>query len=153
MATKRLCLSAPIEYWPPAGAARGQFSAGDNTLVQKAANAEEADEAKKNGPELDIPAEIARRQERLEAIAAAKARLECYRQPISLHVVSVRRGSSALNLEATSGLTQGVTQPGTELVIALGREGKVLAKPRDEKRYPHTVAMVAKLETEQCKAE
>ena len=126
MATKRLCLSAPIEYWPPAGAARGQFSAGDNTLVQKAANAEEADEAKKNEPELDIPAEIARRQERLEAIAAAKTRLECYRQPISLHVVSVRRGSSALNL---------------------------LAKPRDEKRYPHTVAMVAKFETEQCKAE
>lgn len=42
-------------------------------LVQKAAN---ADEAEKNEPELDIPAEIARRQERLAAIAAAQARLE-----------------------------------------------------------------------------
>ena len=42
-------------------------------LVQKAAN---ADEAKKTEPELDILAEIARRQERLTAIAAAKARLE-----------------------------------------------------------------------------
>ena len=42
-------------------------------LVQKAANADEAD---RNAPELDIPAEIARRQERLTAIAAAKARLE-----------------------------------------------------------------------------
>ena len=41
------------------------------------------------------------------------------------------------------------TQPDTELVIALGREGKVLVKPRDAKCYPHTVAMAAKFETEQ----
>lgn len=34
------------------------------------------DEAEKNEPELDIPSEIARRQDRLEAIAAARARLE-----------------------------------------------------------------------------
>ena len=38
--------------------------------------AKAADEADKNEPELDIPAEIARRQNRLDAIAAAKARLE-----------------------------------------------------------------------------
>ena len=44
-----------------------------------------------------------------------------------------------------------ITQPDTELVIALGREGKVLAKPRDAQRYPHTVAMAAKFETEQAK--
>jgi hypothetical protein len=42
-------------------------------LVQKAAH---TDEAEKNEPDLDIPADIARRQERLAAIAAAKARLE-----------------------------------------------------------------------------
>jgi len=35
-----------------------------------------ADEAEKNEPELDIPAELARRQDRLQEIAAAKARLE-----------------------------------------------------------------------------
>jgi hypothetical protein len=35
-----------------------------------------ADEAEKNEPELDIPAEIARRQDRLDAIAAARVRLE-----------------------------------------------------------------------------
>ncbi len=35
-----------------------------------------ADEAERNEPELDIPAEIARRQDRLDAIAAARARLE-----------------------------------------------------------------------------
>lgn len=35
-----------------------------------------ADEAEKNEPELDIPAEIARRQDRLDAIAAARARLQ-----------------------------------------------------------------------------
>lgn len=34
------------------------------------------DEAEKNEPELDLPAEIARRQDRLDAIAAARARLE-----------------------------------------------------------------------------
>ncbi len=45
-------------------------------LVQKAAHADEADEAEKNEPDVDIPAEIARRQERLAAIEAAKARLE-----------------------------------------------------------------------------
>jgi transposase len=38
--------------------------------------AKAADEAEKNEPELDIPAEIARRQDRLQEIAAAKARLE-----------------------------------------------------------------------------
>ena len=44
-----------------------------------------------------------------------------------------------------------VELPGTELVIALGRECKTLAKPRDEKRYPYTTAMAAKFETAQCK--
>ena len=43
------------------------------------------------------------------------------------------------------------TQPHTELLIALGREGKVLAKPGNAKRYPHTVAMAAKFETGQGK--
>lgn len=38
--------------------------------------AKAADEAEKNEPELDVPAEIARRQERLQAIQEARARLE-----------------------------------------------------------------------------
>ena len=42
-------------------------------LLQRA---KAADEAEKNEPEVDIPAEIARRQDRLDAIAAARARLE-----------------------------------------------------------------------------
>ena len=40
------------------------------------AKAKAADQAEKNEPELDIPAEIERRSERLAAIEAAKARLE-----------------------------------------------------------------------------
>ena len=44
------------------------------------------------------------------------------------------------------------SQPTTELVIVLGREGKTLVKPRDEKRYPYTAAMADKFEAEQCKA-
>jgi Transposase DDE domain len=43
------------------------------------------------------------------------------------------------------------SQPTKELVIPLGLEGKTLATPRDEKRYPHTTLMAAKFETEQCK--
>ena len=65
-------------------------------LLQKAAN---TDEAEKNDPDLDIPAELERRQARLAAIEAAK----------------------------------------------------VLVKPRNARRYPHTVAMAAKFETEQGK--
>ena len=38
--------------------------------------AQATDAAEKNEPELDLPAEIKRRQERLQAIEAAKARLE-----------------------------------------------------------------------------
>ena len=42
-------------------------------LLQKAGN---TDEAEKNEADLDIPAELERRQARLAAIEAAKARLE-----------------------------------------------------------------------------
>lgn len=41
----------------------------------------------------------------------------------------------------------------THLVIALGREGKALVKPRDERQYPHTIAMAAKFETVKVKAD
>ena len=215
-------------------------------LVQKATN---ADEAEKNEPELDIPAEIARRQERLVAIAAAKARLEerqrqadsqrgrtqgderrprdkdgkpkagkpykrdfgepepkaqdsftdpesrimkragggfdysfnaqtavdetahiivaaevvntssdVQQLPMVLDVVKANTGATPAQVLADAGYRSEAVmallakeQPATELVIALGREGKMLAKPRDEKRYPHTTAMAAKFETEQCK--
>ena len=43
-----------------------------------------ADDAEKNEPELDIPAEIARRQDRLDAIAAARARLEARQREADL---------------------------------------------------------------------
>ena len=218
-------------------------------LVQKATN---ADELEQNVPELDIPAELARKQERLSAIAAAKARLEArqrqadaqrgrtpgderrpsdkdgkpkagkpYKRDFGVpepkaqdsftdpesrimkragggfdysfnaqtavdgaaHIIvaaEVVNTSSdvqqllmvlnALNaLKASIRAAPGqvladagyrseavmaqlaVELPATELVIALGREGKTLAKPRDEKRYPYTTAMAAKFDTEQCK--
>jgi hypothetical protein len=40
-------------------------------------------------------------------------------------------------------------RPDTELVIALGREGKALALKCDADKYPHTAAMAQKLQTEQ----
>jgi transposase len=216
-------------------------------LVQKAAS---ADEAEKNEPELDIPAEIERRQERLAAIAAAKARLEerqrqadtqrgrtpdderrpkdkdgkpkggkpykrdfgvpapkaqdsftdpesrimkragggfdysfnaqtavdetahiivaaevvntssdVQQLPMVLDAVKANTGEVPSQVLADAGYRSEAvmaelakTEPEIELVIALGREGKVLAKPRDANRYPHTVAMAAKFETEQGKA-
>ena len=215
-------------------------------LVQRAAI---ADEVEKNEPELEIPAEIARRQERLTAIAAAKARLEARQRqldaqrgrtpdderrprdkdgkpkagksykrdfgvpepkaqdsftdpdsrimkragggfdysfnaqtavdgkahiivaaevvntssdvqqlPMVLCAVKANLGAAPAQVLADAGyrseavMAQLATDlPNTELVIALGREGKVLAKPRDEKRYPYTTAMAAKFDTEQCK--
>ena len=223
-----------------------ELAAQIEALVQKAAN---ADEAEKNEPELDIPAEIARRQERLTAIAAAKARLEerqrqldaqrgrtlgderrprdkdgkpkagkpykrdfgvpepkaqdsftdpesrimkragggfdysfnaqtavdgaahiivaaevagtssdVQQLPVVLNAVKANMGASPGQVLADAGYRSeavmaqlAIEQPGTELVIALGREGKTLARPRDEKRYPRTTAMAAKFETEQCK--
>lgn len=53
--------------------AEAELKAQIEALLNKA---RAADEAGKNEPELDIPAEIARRQDRLDAIAAARARLE-----------------------------------------------------------------------------
>jgi hypothetical protein len=54
-------------------AAEVELKAQITSLVKKATN---TDEAEKNEPDLDIPAEIERRQARLAAIEAAKARLE-----------------------------------------------------------------------------
>ena len=217
-------------------------------LVQKAAN---TDEAEKNESDLDIPAEIARRQERLAAIAAAKARLQerqrqadtqrgrtldderrpkgkdgkpkggkpyqrdfgvpapksqdSFTDPqarimkragggfdysfnaqtavdeaahiiVAAEVVNTSSDVQQLPmvLDAVKANTKQVpgqvladagyrseavmaelskSLPETDLVIALGREGKALVKPRDEKRYPHTIAMAAKFETAQVKAD
>ena len=189
-------------------------------LVQKATN---ADEVEKNEPDLDIRAEIARRQERLAAIAAAKARLEerqrqadsqrvpapkaqdsftdpesrimkragggfdysfnaqtavnetahiiiaaevvntssdVQQLPMVLDAVKANTGQTPSQVLADAGYRSeavmaelATSHPETELVIALGREGKALARPRDEKRYPHTIAMAAKFETGQCKAD
>ena len=215
-------------------------------LLQKAAN---TDEAEKNEPDLDIPAELERRQARLAAIEAAKARLEerqrqsdtqrgrspdderqpkdkdgkpkgskpyqrdfgvpppkaqdsftdpesriikragggfdyaynaqtavdatahiivaaevvntsadVQQLPVVLAAVSAHTGSAAGQVLADAGYRSeavmaelATTQPDTELVIALGREGKVLTKPGDARRYPHTVAMAAKFETAKAK--
>jgi transposase/IS5 family transposase len=226
--------------------AQAELKAQIGALVQKAAH---TDEAEKNEPDLDIPAELERRQARLAAIEAAKARLEerqrqsdaalgrspdderepkdkdgkpkgskpyqrdfgvpaataqdsftdpesrimkragggfdyaynaqtavdetahiivaaevvntssdVQQLPMVLAAVKTHMGLQAVQVLADAGYRSEAvmaelarTQPDTELVIALGREGKVLAKPRDTKRYPHTVAMAAKFDTEQGK--
>ncbi len=204
-----------------------------SALLEKASN---MNEAEKDEPELDIPAELERRQVRLAAIEAAKARLEerqrqrqsdaqrrrtpdderkpkdkngksnggkpsqrdfgvspakaqdsftdpesriikragggfdysynaqtavdetahiivaaevvntssdVHQLPMVLNAVNSNTGSSATQVLADAGYRSeavmaelAITQPEMELVIALGREGKVLAKPRDAQRYP-----------------
>ena len=216
-------------------------------LLKKANN---TDEAERDEPELDIPAEIERRQTRLAAIAAAKARLEerqrqadtergrsedddrrpkdkngkprggkpyqrdfgvpppkaqdSFTDPQSrimkragggfdysynaqtavdetAHIIvaaevvntsadvhqlipvlqAVRATTQACPLQvlADAGYRSEAvmaelaqSQPGTELVIALGREGREQAKPKDAQRYPHTLAMQAKFETKEGRA-
>jgi transposase/IS5 family transposase len=228
--------------------AQAELKAQIVALVKKATS---TDEAEKNEPDLDIPAEIERRTARLAAIVAAKARLEerqrqsdaqrgrtpdderkpkdkdgnpkggkpyqrdfgvpapksqdsftdrqarimkragggfdysynaqtavdetahiivaakvvntssdVQQLPMVLGAVKANTGSSAAQVLADAGYRSeavmaalAITEPDTELVIALGREGKVLAKPRDAQRYPHTVAMAAKFETEQTKVD
>jgi hypothetical protein len=78
--------------------------------------------------------------------------------PMVLAAVKTHTGPAANQVLADAGYRSeavmaelATTQPDTELIIALGREGKVLAKPRDARRYPHTVAMAAKFEAEQGK--
>jgi IS5 family transposase len=60
-----------------------------------------------------------------------------------LNVIKDHLGASPVQVLADAGYRSeavmaelAITQPDTELVIALGREGKVLAKPRDAQRYP-----------------
>ena len=53
--------------------AEAELKAQINALLQRA---KQADEAEKNEPELDLPAEIARREARLTAITEARQRLE-----------------------------------------------------------------------------
>ena len=53
--------------------AEAELKAQIEALLNKART---ADETERNEPDLDIPAEIARRKDRLDAIAAARARLE-----------------------------------------------------------------------------
>ena len=218
-----------------------------DALLQRAHSADEQD---KDQPELDIPAEIARRQDRLGAIQAAKARLqERQRQgdasrgrspddqrkprgkdgkpkagrpyqrdfgvppdkaqdsftdpqarimkragggfdyqynaqtavdatahiivaaelvntgsdvqqlPRVLDTVKANLDASAQQVLADAGyrseavmaqLAQDHAQ--TELIIALGREGKIATGKIDSQRYPHTAQMAAKLQTEQGKA-
>ena len=229
-------------------AAEVELKAQIGALLNKAAS---TDEAEKDEPDLDIPAEIERRQARLSAIEAAKARLEerqrqadlqrgrsddderrpkdkegkpkggkpyqrdfgvpaakaqdsftdpqsrimkragggfdysynaqtavdeaahiivaaevvntssdVHQLPMVLDAVKANTGTQASQVLADAGYRSEAvmaqlaqTQPEIELVIALGREGKAQANPTDALRYPHTVAMQAKLQTEQGKAD
>jgi len=216
-------------------------------LLKKASS---VDEVERDEPELDIPAEIERRQARLAAIAASKARLEerqrqadsqrgrsedddrrpkdkngkprggtpyqrdfgvpppkaqdSFTDPQSrimkrtgggfdysynsqtavdetahiivaaevvnastdvhqlipvLDAVSAYVGSSPQQVLADAGYRSEAVMaeldqslPDTELVIALGREGREPTKPKDAQRYPHTLAMQAKFQTEEGRA-
>lgn len=80
--------------------------------------------------------------------------------PMELDAVQSHTGLQASQVLADAGYRSEAvmnelaqSQPDTDLVIALGREGKAQSKPTDAQRYPHTVAMQAKLQTERGKAD
>ena len=84
---------------------------------------------------------------------------DVHQLPMVLDAVQSNTGEPAQQVLADAGYRSEAVMaelaqqlPQTELVIALGREGKEQAKPTDAQRYPHTVAMQARLQTEQGKA-
>ena len=116
--------------------AEAELKAQIAALLDKARS---ADEAEKNEPELDIPAEIAQRQDRLNAIAQARARLEQRQRDADL-----QRGRS------DEAVFEQLADSGTDLVVALGREGKQQLG-FDPARSPHLAEMAAKLQSAQGK--
>lgn len=56
--------------------AEAELKAQIEALLQRAQAADQTDQTDQNEPQLDVPAEIARRQDRLQAIQEARARLE-----------------------------------------------------------------------------
>ena len=106
--------------------AEAELKAQIKTLLDKAKT---ADEAEKNEPELDIPAEIARRQDRLQEIAAARARLESRQREADIEAVKANLDADASQVLADAGyrseaVFEQLKDHPTELVVALGREGK-----------------------------
>jgi hypothetical protein len=84
---------------------------------------------------------------------------DVHQLPMVLDAVRSHTGAQASQVLADAGYRSEAvmgllaqSQPDTELVIALGREGRAQARPTDAQRYPHTLAMQAKLHTEQGKA-
>ena len=80
--------------------------------------------------------------------------------PMVLAAVKTHTGAQAAQVLADAGYRSEAVmaelaqdRPDIELLIALGREGKAQAKPTDAERYPHTVAMQAKFQSPQCKAD
>lgn len=78
--------------------------------------------------------------------------------PMMLAAVKAHTESNAAQVLADAGYRSEAVMaelaqalPDTELVIALGREGKQQAKPRDAQHYPYTVAMQAKFQTDKVK--
>jgi transposase len=85
---------------------------------------------------------------------------DVHQLPMVLNAVHAHTGAQASQVLADAGyrseaVMSGLAQhqPDTELVIALGREGKAQTKPRDAQRFPHTVAMQAKLQTPRGRAD
>ena len=71
--------------------------------------------------------------------------------PMVLAAVKTCTGSAAGQVLADAGYRSEAVMAQLARTQAQTGEGKVLVKPRDAKRYPHTVAMAAKFETEQVK--
>ena len=112
-----------------------------------------ADVAEADEPELDIPAEIARRTQRVRAIELAKLRLEARQCEVDLQRgrqpdddEPPAPGQPAKRSKAARAFKRAFGK-----LVALGREGKKQAFINAHKP-PHTAAMAAKLDSPEGRA-
>jgi transposase len=87
------------------------------------AHAKAADEAERNEPELDVPAEIARRQQRLEVIRAARERLEERQKAADPRAMNASLGMAMATPKAVA-RTLGISGSGTQGAGELHRSAK-----------------------------
>jgi len=137
--------------------AEAELKAQIAALLQRAKT---ADQAEKNEPEVDIPAQIARRQDRLDAIAQARARLEQRQRETELGKGRDpddrdNLGQRPKQVLADTGyrgesVFEQLANCDTDVIVSLGREGKKLVR-FDRQRSPLTAQMADKLLTDKAK--
>jgi hypothetical protein len=127
--------------------AEAELKAQIRALLQQA---QQADDAEKNEPQLDVPAEIARREQRQRKAELTDRGSDAGELPVMPQAVEDHLGSLPEQVLADTGyeaeaVFEALADSGCDLVVAAGREGRNALRLHPQ-RLPHTAAMVAKLQ-------